>query len=265
MQEWNRTSGSFCRLRTPAAGGRGCGRLIAAPTADNGPFLENGGRGHTPGWLLSAFGRFTFSPSPTVFKKIFRDWVGEALGPPAVNRPSTVGSTNPGAVVKSQPLQFSTRPGPSGPKEIAECHSNFARRKFCKIQQVRVPRYRGSRGRASWRREACRTADCARPLASFGSFSTRKRNSPPGRRNSLRIPGKERTEAAGQSPALQSSSNDACFSDCPLIRPSVRTGAPSPQGEGLKRSSGEISPISRDPAGGPVCRPSRGKERVLAI
>ena len=147
--------------------------------------------GHTPGWLLSAFGRFTFSPSPTGFKKIFRDWVGEALGPPAVNRPSTVGSTNPGAVVKSQPLQFSTRPGPSGPKEIAECHSNFARRKFCKIQQVRVPRYRGSRGRASWRREACRTADCARPLASFGSFSTRKRNSPPGRRNSLCIPGKE--------------------------------------------------------------------------
>ena len=25
--------------------------------------------GHTPGWLLSAFGRFTFSPSPTSFKK----------------------------------------------------------------------------------------------------------------------------------------------------------------------------------------------------
>ena len=104
--------------------------------------------GHTPGWLLSAFGRFTFSPSPTGFKKIFRDWVGEALGPPAVNRPSTVGSTNPGAVVKSQPLQFSTRPGPSGPKEIAECHSNFARRKFCKIQQVRVPR-NGVRGKAT--------------------------------------------------------------------------------------------------------------------
>ncbi len=120
-------------------GGRGSGRLIAAPTADNGPFLENGGRGHTPGWLLSAFGRFTFSPSPTGFKKIFRDWVGEALGPPAVNRPSTVGSTNPGAVVKSQPLQFSTRPGPSGPKEIAECHSNFARRKYCKPNKYASP------------------------------------------------------------------------------------------------------------------------------
>ena len=88
-------------------GGRGSGRLIAAPTADNGPFLENGGRGHTPGWLLSAFG--------------------------------PVGSTNPGAVVKSQPLQFSTRPGPSGPKEIAECHSNFARRKYCKPNKYASP------------------------------------------------------------------------------------------------------------------------------
>ena len=41
--------------------------------------------GHTPGWLLSAFGRFTFSPSPTVLKKLFRNWVGESLGAPAVN------------------------------------------------------------------------------------------------------------------------------------------------------------------------------------
>ena len=28
--------------------------------------------GHTPGWLLSAFGRFTFSPSPTNLKKAFQ-------------------------------------------------------------------------------------------------------------------------------------------------------------------------------------------------
>ena len=39
--------------------------------------------GHTPGWLLSAFGRFTFSPSPTDFKDTFRVWVGEPLGAPA--------------------------------------------------------------------------------------------------------------------------------------------------------------------------------------
>ena len=43
-------------------------------------------------------------------------------------------------------------------------------------------------------------------------------------------------------PALRGSSNDVCSLDCPLIRPSVRTGAPSPwKGEGW--------------AGGPVCRP----------
>ena len=37
----------------------------------------------------------------------------------------------------------------------------------------------------------------------------------------------------GQAPALQVSSNDGCSLDYPLIRPSVRTGAPSPQGEGF--------------------------------
>ena len=37
------------------------GRTLAGPR-----------EGHTPGWLLSAFGRFTFSPSPTVVKKAFR-------------------------------------------------------------------------------------------------------------------------------------------------------------------------------------------------
>ena len=52
------------------------GRTLAGPLRD-----ENlrGWEGHTPGWLLSAFGRFAFSPSPTKFKK---EWVGEALGPP---------------------------------------------------------------------------------------------------------------------------------------------------------------------------------------
>ena len=36
-------------------------------------------RGHTPGWLLSAFGRFTFGPSPTGFKDTFRVWAGGPL------------------------------------------------------------------------------------------------------------------------------------------------------------------------------------------
>ena len=65
--------------------------LGPAPTADTeavlsfrrGRTLAGLREGHTPGWLLSAFGRFTFGPSPTVFKKLFRIWVGEVQGPPA--------------------------------------------------------------------------------------------------------------------------------------------------------------------------------------
>ena len=54
--------------------------LGPAPTADteSRPFCRRGRfqagprEGHTPGWLLSSFGRFTFSPSPTGFKGIFQ-------------------------------------------------------------------------------------------------------------------------------------------------------------------------------------------------
>ena len=52
------------------------GRTLAGPLKDGS---LQGREGHTSGWLLSAFGRFAFSPSPTKFKK---EWVGEALGPP---------------------------------------------------------------------------------------------------------------------------------------------------------------------------------------
>ena len=47
-----------------------------------------------------------------------------------VFRTRHVGSATPGAVVESHQLQFSKNPGPSGPEEIAESHSDFARRKF---------------------------------------------------------------------------------------------------------------------------------------
>ena len=58
------------------------GRLIAVLSFRRGRSQTGPREGHTPGWLLSAFGRFTFSPSPTVFKKLFRIWVGEVLGSP---------------------------------------------------------------------------------------------------------------------------------------------------------------------------------------
>ena len=45
-----------------------------------------------------------------------------------VFRTRPVGSATPGAVVESHQLQFSKNPGPSGPEEIAESHSDFARR-----------------------------------------------------------------------------------------------------------------------------------------
>ena len=83
------------------------GRTLAGPR-----------EGRTPGWLLSAFGRFTFSPSPTGFKKIFRDWVGEALGPPAVNGPGTVCSANPGAGMEPQNLEFLLTKAPVGRKKF---------------------------------------------------------------------------------------------------------------------------------------------------
>ena len=46
-----------------------------------------------------------------------------------VFRTRHVGSATPGAVVESHQLQFSKNPGPSGPEESAESHSDFARRK----------------------------------------------------------------------------------------------------------------------------------------
>ena len=168
------------------------------------------------------------------------------ISPVLPAKPSAAGS--PGRGGARERAQFS----PSGGNGDKRTQGELARR--AKRKWPGPLRRRAAMGKVTRRR--------LRPQARFGA-------QPPAgrllarrwRRNPLRIPGKEWTEAAGQAPALQSSSNDACFSDCSLIRPSVRTGVPSPQGEGLKRSSGEISPISRDPAGGPVCRPSRGKER----
>ena len=60
-------------------------------------------------------------------------------------------SSRPGAVRKPHLLQFSTTPGPSGPGGNANRHSDSARRKFCKIHQVRVPRNRGLGESRHWR------------------------------------------------------------------------------------------------------------------
>ena len=97
-------------MRTPAP----TADLEAACSYGRGRSQTGPREGHTPGWLLSAFGRFTFSPSPTVLKKTFRNWVGEALGPPARIRTGSVGSANPGAVRKPQQNQILPTKAPSG-------------------------------------------------------------------------------------------------------------------------------------------------------
>ena len=99
---------------------------------------------HGPGRLLSAFGRFTFSPSPTVLKKTFRNWVGEALGPPVRIRTGGVGSANPGAVRKPQQNQILHTQGPVARKKTQAITPDFARRNHGSTNQEGAPRKKGS-------------------------------------------------------------------------------------------------------------------------
>ena len=110
------------------------------PDRGSRPFTRGPGQeGHTPGWLLSAFGRFTFSPSPTRRKRTFLVCVGEAFGPPAGIRTGSVGSANPGAEAKPHRRQFLQTQGP------------VARRKFRVSLRFCAPemRYNLSGGRPS--------------------------------------------------------------------------------------------------------------------
>ena len=68
-----------------------------------------------------------------------------------------------------QPPQFSIRPGPSGPAGIETNHSDFARRKCCKIQQVRVPR-NGGPGVRIWTRSVHPEPSPGDPLGTFPSL-----------------------------------------------------------------------------------------------
>ena len=146
------------------------GRTLAGPR-----------EGHTPGWLLSAFGRFTFSPSPTVFKKLFRIWVGEVLGSPAGIRTShhLLGKTRRSRGIA--PAAILEQPGPSGPGGNANRHSDFARRKYSSIFQVRVPRKWGPRGRRIWTRSVHPEPPPSGSLVTF--WPSRKSLAARGRRN----------------------------------------------------------------------------------
>ena len=134
-------------------------------------------------------------------------------------------------------------PGPSGPGGIAEVTQILRAGNFAQPYRYASPVMGVLGGGRHGGGRLCRTADCARPLASFGSFSTRKRNSPrrakpckTARRG--RGPGQPLLPLRGNSPsrALRTKLHR------PLIRP---FGPPSPQGEGLKGNAAKF-PYKKD-------------------
>ena len=111
--------------------------------------------------------------APTVFRSIQKRRVQEAA--PYGPAPAATCMARPGAVRKPHLLQFSTRTGPSGPGGSANRLSDFARRKYCKIQQIRVPR----NGGPGVSRHGERSSPLRRPPAILWFLSHRwERNSP---------------------------------------------------------------------------------------
>ena len=68
------------------------------------------------------------SPSPTILKKLFRNLVGEVLGPPADHVPAATSSATPGAGAGPQQRQF-FKARAQWPGGNLDTHSDFARRK----------------------------------------------------------------------------------------------------------------------------------------
>ena len=104
---------------------------------------------------------------------------GEGTRPYGENRTVAVGSAEPGAVVEPQQRQFLQTQGPVArmePQKTAQIlrAGNFAqpRRYASPVMGVL------GGGRHGGRSGFADPADCAHPIASFGSFSTWKRNPP---------------------------------------------------------------------------------------
>ena len=68
------------------------------------------------------------------------------------------------------PAAIFANPGPSGPEGIAESHSDFARRKYFSIFQVRVPRNGGPGVSRHWRTKFASAASPGDPLVPFPSL-----------------------------------------------------------------------------------------------
>ena len=97
-----------------------------------------------------AYGR-QHGVAPTANPEATSSFTGAGPKPARDYGPVITCSSRPGAVRKPHLLQFSTTPGPSGPGGNANRHSDSARRKFCKIHQVRDPRNWGVGERRHWR------------------------------------------------------------------------------------------------------------------
>ena len=107
----------FCRARCPHRAVPGRPRC-AAPTAKTNRSYNRDRSPHPPRFArhLPLKGKACGRPLRSPLHK---------------KQTGSVGSANPGAAVEPHQSQFSTQPGPSGPEEIAECHSDFTRRKGC--------------------------------------------------------------------------------------------------------------------------------------
>ena len=76
------------------------------------------------------------SPSPTILKKLFRNWVGEALGPPADHVPAATSSETPGAGAGPQQRKFLQGQGPVARREFETPLRFCAPGLFCLTQGV---------------------------------------------------------------------------------------------------------------------------------
>ena len=147
---------------------------------------------------------------------------GEGLRAATWGRPS--GENGPGALVRQTQAQTWHRTKNKFCKLRAQwpggklgTHSNFARRKRCTLSQECVPR-NGVRGK--------------RPMDLGGAKRSRSpSDASPGAFCLLCRHGQSRSPPAGGEIPQQETKP---LYHRPLIRPSVRTGAPSPQGEGLR-------------------------------
>ena len=163
---------------------------------------------------------------------------------PYGSAPAVTCSAKPGADVESHQLQFLESQGPVARIEPRKTTQILRAGSAAKPSKYASPRngVLGD-GRHGGRGGAAASADCARPLASFGSFSTWKRNSPrttpAGAFRSATAAQRRLLARRWRNPALppgwRPHRQTKELYHRPLIRPSVRTGAPSPQGGRLLR------------------------------